>query len=250
MGSKHIKNFEEKFIERGLTPLEKIRDAKHKVSCVDSDGYKYLLCYHTSIGDKRTKQFDKWDKTNPFKAYNMRLYASKVQDNVEILSTDDELMLSSDIRIKFRCPRCGKIYDKKWCHWINMPYNRHICPECNDNKVSAGYSSCSILTEDWLREHNIQYIREYSFDDCKNKRCLRFDFYIKWNNRDILIEVDGQQHFYVGGWTDADKLQYNQKTDKIKDDYCELNGYELVRIPYWLYRHTTYKDILNKTFFG
>jgi len=62
--------------------------------------------------------------------------------------------------------------------------------------------------------------------------------------------VDGQQHFYVGGWTDVDKLQYNQKTDKIKDDYCKLNWYELVRIPHWIYRHTTHKDILNKTFFG
>ena len=41
MGSKHIKNFEEKFIERGLTPLEEIRDAKHKIMCVDAEGYKY-----------------------------------------------------------------------------------------------------------------------------------------------------------------------------------------------------------------
>lgn len=128
MGSKHIKDFKEKFIQRGLIPLEEIRDAKHKVTCMDAEGYKYLLCYRGSVSDKRTKQFDRWDKTNPFKTYNMRLYASRVQDNVEILSTDDELMCASDVRIKFRCPQCGKIYDKKWCHWIAMPYNCHVCP--------------------------------------------------------------------------------------------------------------------------
>ena len=250
MGSKHINNFEEKFIERGLTPLEEIRDAKHKIMCVDAEGYKYLLCYRGSVSDKRTKRFDRWDKTNPFKAYNMRLYASRVQDDVEILSTDDELMMSSDVRIKFRCPQCGKEYDKKWCHWIAMPYNRHVCPECNNNPVAAGYSSCSILTENWLREHGIPYIREYSFDDCKNKRCLRFDFCVDWNSQKVLIEVDGQQHFYAGGWTDDDKLRYNQELDKIKEDYCSANGHTLIRIPYWLYRHSTYKDILNQTFFG
>lgn len=128
MGSKHIKNFEEKFIERGLTPLEEIRDAKHKIMCVDAEGYKYLLCYRGSVSDKRTKRFDRWDKTNPF--------------------------------------------------------------------------------------------------------------------------VDGQQHFYAGGWTDDDKLRYNQELDKIKEDYCSANGHTLIRIPYWLYRHSTYKDILNQTFFG
>lgn len=250
IGSKHIKNFEERFIERGLTPLEEIKDAKHKVPCVDAEGYKYLLCYHSAVGDKRTKNFNRWDKKNPFKPYNMRLYASRVQYNAEILSTDDELMEASNVRIKFKRPQCGKTYDKWWGHWKSMPYNRHVCPECNDNQISAGYSSCSILTEDWLREHDIPYIREYSFDDCKNKRCLRFDFCVNWNGRKILIEVDGHQHFYVGGWTDESKLHYNQKLDKIKEDYCTANGHILVRIPYWLYRHTTYKDILNQTFFS
>ena len=38
--------------------------------------------------------------------------------------------------------------------------------------------------------------------------------------------------------------------DKIKEDYCSANGHTLIRIPYWLYRHSTYKDILNQTFFG
>lgn len=250
IGSKHIKDFREKFIERGLTPLEDIKNAKHKVPCIDADGYRYLLCYHSSVGDKRTKNFDKWDKTNPFKPYNMRLYASRVQENVEILSSDEELMEASNIHVRFRCPKCGNEFDKKWCHWIAMPYNRHFCQSCNDNNGNAGYSLYSTLTEDWLREHGVSYIREYVFDDCKSKRSLRFDFYVEWNDDIILIEVDGQQHFYVGGWTTSEILKDNKTRDQIKNDYCDIHGYKLVRIPYWLYRHETYKDILKQTFFG
>lgn len=250
MGSKRILDFNEKFIEKGLTPLEIIQDAKHKVRCVDSDGYMYKLSYRGSVSDKRTKQFDKWDKTNPFKAYNMRLYASRVQDNVEILSSDDVLMNATNEKIDFRCPMCGKVFKKKWCHWITMPFNRHVCPACNDNPISAGVSQYTILTEEWLNERNIVFLQEYSFDDCRYKKPLRFDFYIEWQDSIILIEVDGNQHFYESTWTSKERLEENKTRDKIKDEYCLKNNYKLVRIPYWLYRTKTYKEILNKTFFG
>lgn len=106
-------NYKEKFLERGLTPLEEIKSGTQKVDCQDAEGYKYHLDYHGAVGDKRTKQFDKWDKTNPFKAYNMRLFASLNQENVKILSTDEELMNASRQKVKFICPKCGVIYEKK-----------------------------------------------------------------------------------------------------------------------------------------
>ena len=56
MGSKRILDFNEKFIEKGLIPLEIIQDAKHKVRCVDSDGYMYKLSYRGSVSDKRTNK--------------------------------------------------------------------------------------------------------------------------------------------------------------------------------------------------
>lgn len=148
MGSKHIKDFVSKFREKGLEPLEEIIDAKHKVPCIDKEGYKYYLSYRGSVSDKRTKQFDKWDKTNPFKAYNLILYASRVQDNVEIISDDSILEQSSTQKITFRCPVCGKEYEKKWCHWIMQPYNNHVCPECTNKSYTNGNSSYSFLTQE------------------------------------------------------------------------------------------------------
>ena len=58
------------------------------------------------------------------------------------------------------------------------------------------------------------------------------------------------QHYYLSTWTTQDRLKQTQENDKIKDDYCKKNGYILIRIPYWLYRTNTYKNILYKTFFG
>lgn len=250
MGSPHIKDFNEKFREKGLEPLEEIKDARHKVDCIDKEGYMYNLSYRGAVSDKRTKHFNRWNKNNPFKAYNMRLYASKVQENCEILSTDEELFNATTIRIKFRCPDCGKEFTKKWCHWIGMPLNRHVCPACNDKNISSGKSQISLLTIKWFDEQNIKYKQEYTFPDCKNKNCLRFDFYIEWNNEIILVEVDGSQHYYVSGWTDENKLKYNQHCDKIKEDFCKQKQYKLIRIPFWYFRNETYKNILHKTFFG
>lgn len=250
MGSPRIKDFRQKFIEKGVMPLEEILNDKHKVDCIDKDGYRYKLSYHGNVGDKRSKSFKRFGKNNPYKAYNMRLYASRVQKDCVILSSDEELHNCENLRIRFKCPRCGKEFTKKWCHWLAMPLNCHVCPSCNDRNVSSGKSQYSLLTIEWFDSKGIKYLQEYTFPDCRNKNCLRFDFGIEWNGNIILVEVDGMQHFYTSGWTDEEKLKYNQKCDAIKNKYCEEKGYTLVRIPYWLFRTDSYKKILNKTFFG
>ena len=243
-------DYRAEFIKRGLYPLEDIKDRFHKIKCVDKDGYMYQLSYRGLISDKRTKQFNKWDKNNPFKPYNMRLYASRVQDNVIILSSDDELRDATNIKIKFRCSQCGEVYYKKWCHWIGMPLNHHVCPKCNDNPISAGISQYTLLTAQWLDEHRLSYQQEFIFDDCRYKNPLRFDFYVEYKDNIYLIEVDGMQHFYTSTWTTEERLKEIQIRDNIKNEYCHNKGYILVRIPYWLYRHETYKEILYKTFFN
>ena len=106
------------------------------------------------------------------------------------------------------------------------------------------------MTQKWLDNYNISYVKEYKFQDCIHKRQLRFDFYVEWNKNIILIEVDGMQHYYLSTWTTEDKLKQTKENDEIKNNYCKEHGYILVRIPYWLYRTSTYENILYKTFFG
>lgn len=241
---KKLENYASLFIKKGYKPLEEIKDTKHKICCIDKDGYMYFASYDM-LRDKRTKHLDKWKKQNIFKPYNMRLYASRVQKNCNIVSSDEDLINASRIKIKFICPECGKYYEKKWCHWISQANNCHLCQSCP--KKESTYSRQVRL---WLEENNLKYTTEFWFEDCRDIRVLPFDFYIKYNNKIFLIEVDGAQHYYESPIFNNLTLEERQNKDKIKTEYCKNNGYILLRIPYWDFNRDTYIHKLNKTFFG
>ena len=66
------------------------------------------------------------------------------------------------------------------------------------------------------------------FTDLANRR---FDFYIPSLNR--IIEFDGRQHFKSCSWfRDETDFEVSKIRDQQKNNYCFLNGIDLVRIPY------------------
>lgn len=77
--------------------------------------------------------------------------------------------------------------------------------------------------------HNYQIIREKSFDDLKSPKNfpLFFDFYIPELN--LLIEADGNQHYNE---KNPNFSSYVKDCDIIKDNYCENNNIQLIRIQY------------------
>lgn len=103
------------------------------------------------------------------------------------------------------------------------------CPKCNE---SLGERQI----RQWLEGHNIEYIYQMSFDNCRDIKPLPFDFYLPKLN--ICIEYDGIQHFepidFSGKGEEWAKqhLKYVQKHDNIKTEYCQRNDIKLLRIPY------------------
>lgn len=107
--------------------------------------------------------------------------------------------------------------------------------------------SCGCITssigelniEQILLNNNINYKKEYTFDDLKGEkgRSLRFDFGVLQNNILVrLIEFDGEQHYndYRGLWNNInDPLIKRQKRDQEKNEYAKSHNIPLVRIPYW-----------------
>lgn len=82
-----------------------------------------------------------------------------------------------------------------------------------------------------LIENNISFnYQDNNFLD-KSKK---FDFYIKENLNEYIIEFDGQQHFfYTGtGWDTKEHYERTHKNDLIKNKYCFDNSIPLIRIPY------------------
>lgn len=83
----------------------------------------------------------------------------------------------------------------------------------------------------FLENNNIEYIREYYYNDCKNINYLRFDFFLPEIN--TLIEYDGRQHFEsVDIWGGEEALLKQKINDEIKNNYCIKNRIPLLRISY------------------
>lgn len=136
-----------------------------------------------------------------------------------------------------KCGYCGNIF-------IELPArikNNHVqsCG-CINHSVREKY------IEKILINNNYIYSTQYTFPDCKDKYVLRFDFAIFNKNNELLclIEYDGEQHYkpveFFGG---EEGFKNAQNRDKIKNDYCENNNINLIRLPYFL-SNDEIKDII------
>lgn len=63
-------------------------------------------------------------------------------------------------------------------------------------------------------------------------KCLRADFYIP--NRNLIVEVHGEQHFRFNAFHFDDKLAFfrAQARDRNKADWCKLNEIRLIQLNY------------------
>lgn len=114
-------------------------------------------------------------------------------------------------------------YNQKPSNHMNMGQS---CPECKETISKGERNIIKILTD-----KEINFIKQKTFEECKDIRKLPFDFYLPDYN--ICIEFDGRQHFEsVKYWNGEEGLLRLQKHDKIKTDYCLNNNIKLIRISY------------------
>jgi hypothetical protein len=138
--------------------------------------------------------------------------------------------INNRYKIKIICPIHGIFIQKPLLH-----LNGCGCPQCYN--PSKGEVKIAQL----LKQYNISFIKQKTFENCIYRRKLKFDFYLPEYN--YCIEYDGEQHFkaneFFGGEKEFKELQ---KKDKIKNDYCLNNNIKLIRIKY----NENIEDILNK----
>ena len=98
---------------------------------------------------------------------------------------------------------------------------------CSICRESFGERSISI----YLSSKNIKFVRQKRFKDCRLQRPLPFDFYLPDYN--ICIEFDGEQHFSKFRFeVDESRLIKTKKRDIIKNNFCEKNNINLLRIKF------------------
>ena len=139
------------------------------------------------------------------------------QYGYEVIS---DTYLNNKTHLIFKCPKDHK-FSMRFDHFKSGAR----CPFCRESKGEK-----DILK--YLDEHNVKYIRQYRYEDCRDVKPLPFDFYLPDYN--ICIEYDGELHYksidFYGG---EEELMRQQNRDNIKTQYCKDNNITLIRIPYW-----------------
>lgn len=128
------------------------------------------------------------------------------------------------------CPDHGEFYQRPHNHLSGQG-----CPVC---KESFGEKRVGEI----LSNYNIEFIREYKFEDCKHKYSLPFDFYLPVFN--TCIEYNGKQHYEMNEFFGIKSFESTQRNDKIKAQYCIDNNINLIRIPYTEFNNI--EEILKK----
>lgn len=139
---------------------------------------------------------------------------------------------------KCRCTKCGSIVKVRSTNLRNSHTQSCGCLK------SIGELKIAQI----LKENNINFQREYIFNNFfykDSKRHPRFDFYVE---NQYIIEYDGKTHFKTnGGWNNEENLQKIKEHDKIKNEWCLKNNIPLIRIPFNIYNKITIQDLLLTT---
>ena len=128
--------------------------------------------------------------------------------------------INAKLKIKIICKKHG-IFEQLPDNHINKKYG---CPMCNESKGEKEIQKI-------LKLNNIKFEYQKTFNDCKFKQSLKFDFYLSDYN--MCIEFDGKQHFEKYRFEkNNEKLKLRQLRDKIKNNYCKINNIKLIRNKY------------------
>lgn len=141
--------------------------------------------------------------------------------------------------IRFRCKICG--LEQEVNNAEKLLTGERGCSHCRASKGER-------LISAFLSKNNIEFETQKMFSQCKDKRPLRFDFFLPHYR--MCIEYQGEQHYKPVDFTGAKPEQAEAgfdalcKRDSIKRSFCEKYKIELLEIPYE--NHSHIEEILSR----
>lgn len=171
--------------------------------------------------------------SNPFKKSGTQ-YA-KDQKAIKKLNKDYSLKAKTKKKKKVVKPKASTYKKGKLLDSFFVPTKKpRLVSDINPKYIFDSFGESVI--SDWLRKHQIKFIREKKFADLispKTNQHLRFDFYLP--DSKMCIEFDGIQHFqYCEDFDKGDKslLSKRKFNDSYKNGYCEYKKIKILRISY------------------
>ena len=222
LSNQRIKNFNYEqsiFAKYNLNLLEPYTNKKNEILCITKEGY-LIKESENNLSAKSNYLSKVFHICNPYVIDNIKTFITNNNIDCEIVSNK---YYGNKSKLTFKC-KCGCLFKISLIDFIKG--NRQ-CSNCRNTIKSKLEENTAII----LQQFNIQYIQQFTFDDCKDKQLLPFDFYLPDYN--ICIECQGKQHFeiidYFGG---EERFNYTKKHDNIKKEYCDNNNIKLVYIDY------------------
>lgn len=132
--------------------------------------------------------------------------------------------------VEIKHNKCGHISSIKPSDFL---LKKTFCKHCNQSAIET-------IISNTLDDIGVQYEIQKTFDGLVgiNGRNLSYDFYFKYNNKEYLIEGQGEQHYRpVKFFGEKDKFLKQQEHDNRKRKYAKEHGMVLIEIPYWEYKN-------------
>ena len=196
-----------KHIKRVHYKIKDVKCDKCEYKCfANGDLKKHIKQVHDKIRDFKCDKCNHICSTNE----NLKAHIKSVHTKIKDFECD---------KCEYKCSQKGTLKD-------------HI-KTCNGG---SNLSSGEFKLQKILTEMNVDFTKgSYELRNPKTKSLLQWDIIIETDSDPLFIEYDGRQHFQeIGCW---DKLENTQYRDKLKNDYCNDNGYLLLRIPYTQYEN-------------
>ena len=150
-------------------------------------------------------------------------------------------------------------------YWWNCPDNRHEsfersckdskkleyrCPKCSKEKEESIYEEKTRLYLEELRyEVKTEYNCSIAPKNPKTNYPLPFDNeIILKNDKHLIIEVHGEQHYKIDGYYNKTEKELHQRKlyDRYKRIKCIQVGYEYLELPHTAFdKKETYKNLID-----
>jgi len=163
-------------------------------------------CAIIEVHEKQKINFKEFKKRSQLKHGSRYNYSE--EDYVDIFTP-----------IKISCEKHGEFYQKPHDH-----YRGSGCPKCQS---SRGENAVRLI----LKELDIEFKEQKTFEGLEYRNKLRCDFYIP--NTNTVIEYNGLQHYEpISIFGGLKGLEETQKRDVVKYDYLAKNKIKLIIIRY------------------
>lgn len=220
----------------GYEPLEPYVNNRTRIACLDAEGYIVKISVD-SLG--RCKSYQRFSPTSNAENFinNLNLYGR--YNNYSSIVIDYKPSVTPKHYDLICVCECGNIFTARFENW--KMGNKNRCNICSSKQSNLEY-----IVKQFLKNHKIVFCEQYKFTDCKDKRCLPFDFYLPDYN--MCIEVDGEQHYHFHSKFNSTQQIFadRQHKDLLKDTFCNQNFIKLIRLKYNVIRNGYFKTILQQ----